>query len=77
LYSNGTMTDLGSFTPAALNDNGVMVGGEDVYSGGTAQNLNNLPQPGSAGGVTNVTAINDNGQIVATDIPQVFLLTPS
>jgi probable HAF family extracellular repeat protein len=77
LYSNGTITDLGSFTPAALNDNGVMVGGEDVYSGGTAQNLNNLLQPGSIGGVTNVTAINDNGQIVASEIPQVFLLTPS
>ena len=77
LDSNGTMTDLGSFTPAALNDNGVMVGGEDVYSSGTAQNLNNLLQPGSAGQITNVTAINDNGQIVATDIPQVFLLTPS
>ncbi len=54
-----------------------MVGGEDVYSSGTAQNLNNLIPAGSPYSVTNVTAINDTGQIVATDIPQVFLLTPS
>ncbi len=77
LYSNGTMTDLGSFTPAALNDNGVMVGGEDVYSGGTAQNLNNLiPAPVGGHWVTSVTAINDNGRIVGNGQSSVLLLTP-
>ena len=56
--SNGTMTDLGSnFTSAAVNDSGVIVGGQFVYNG-TLQNLNTLipqgaptrsnPPPGSA-----------------------------
>src|SRR6266446_251670 len=43
LYSNGTMTDLGAnFFPAAINDSGVIVGGNQIYSGGTLQNLSNL-----------------------------------
>src|SRR5215467_4205655 len=43
LWSNGTMTDLGSnFSPAAVDDSGAIVGGQFVYSNGTLQNLNNL-----------------------------------
>ena len=65
LYSNGTMTNLGSFIPAAINDNGVMVGGPYIDSGGTIQNLNTLIPAGSPT-IQDATAINDNGQIVAS-----------
>ena len=65
LYSNGTMTNLGSFNPAAINDNGVMVGGPYIDSGGTVQNLNTLIPAGSPT-IQDATAINDNGQIVAS-----------
>jgi probable HAF family extracellular repeat protein len=65
LYSNGTMTDLGSFIPAAINDNGVMVGGPYIDSGGTVQNLNTLIPAGSPT-IQDATAINNNGQIVAS-----------
>src|SRR6516164_5229926 len=65
LYSNGTMTDLGSFIPAAINDNGVMVGGPYIDSGGTVQNLNTLIPAGSPT-IQYATAINNNGQIVAS-----------
>ena len=65
LYSNGTITDLGSFTPAAINDHGVMVGGPYIDSGGTVQNLNTLIPAGSPK-IQDATAINDNGQIVAS-----------
>jgi probable HAF family extracellular repeat protein len=38
LWNNGTMTDLGnSFSPAAINDSGVIVGGQLVDSGGTCR----------------------------------------
>jgi probable HAF family extracellular repeat protein len=40
LWNNCTMTDLGTnFSPAAVNDSGVIVGGQLVCSGGTLQNL--------------------------------------
>jgi probable HAF family extracellular repeat protein len=66
LYSNGKMTDLGNnFFPAAINDNGVIVGGNQIYSGGTLQNLNNLIPAGSPYQINYATAINNNGQIVA------------
>jgi probable HAF family extracellular repeat protein len=65
LYSNGAITDLGSFLPASINDNGVMVGGDQIDSGGTVQNLNNLIPAGSGYQIQNATGINDNGQIVA------------
>ena len=64
LYSNGTITNLGSFLPAAINDSGVMVGGPSIDTGGTVQNLNTLIPAGS-GQIQDATAINDNGQIVA------------
>ena len=67
LYSNGTMTNLGSFTPAAINDNGVMVGGPYIDSGGTVQNLNTLTPAGSPQ-IIYANGINDNGQIVASAI---------
>jgi probable HAF family extracellular repeat protein len=66
LWSNGTMTDLGSnFSPAAVNDSGVIVGGQFVYSNGTLQNLNNLIPAGSPYQIQSATGINNNGQIVA------------
>jgi probable HAF family extracellular repeat protein len=65
-WSNGTMTDLGSsFSPAAVNDSGVIVGGQFVYSGGSLQNLNNLIPAGSPYRIQRATGINDKGQIVA------------
>jgi probable HAF family extracellular repeat protein len=83
LWSNGTMTDLGSnFAPAAVNDSGVIVGGQFVYSNGTLQNLNNLIPAGSGYQIQNATGINDNGQIVAnatdtaTNQTRALLLTP-
>jgi hypothetical protein len=47
LYSNGTITNLGSFLPAAINDNGVMADGPSIDSGGTVQDLNTLIPAGS------------------------------
>jgi probable HAF family extracellular repeat protein len=77
LWSNGKMTDLGlNFFPAAINDNGVIIGGDEIYSGGTLQNLNNLIPAGSGYQITAATAINDNGQILAQDGGQALLLTP-
>ena len=84
LWSNGTMTDLGSnFSPAAINDSGVIVGGQFVYSGGTLQNLNTLIPPGSPYQIQSATGINDNGQIIAnakdtaTGQTHALLLTPN
>jgi probable HAF family extracellular repeat protein len=84
LWSNGTMTDLGlNFFPAAVNDNDVIVGGNEIYSGGTLQNLNNLIPAGSPYQIQYATAINDNGQIAADAYDTVtyqthaLLLTPS
>jgi probable HAF family extracellular repeat protein len=84
LWSNGTMTDLGSnFSPASINDSGVIVGGAFVYSNGTLQNLNNLIPAGSPYQIESATGINDNGQIVAnatataTGQTHALLLNPS
>ena len=77
LYSNGTITNLGSFLAAAINDNGVMVGGPSIDTGGTVQNLNNLLPAGSPT-IQDATAINNNGQIVASATPGgAVLLNPS
>jgi hypothetical protein len=77
------MTDLGlNFFPAAINDNGVIVGGDQIYSGGTLQNLNNLIPVGSPYQIQYANAINDQGQIVAdaydtaTNQGHALLLTP-
>jgi probable HAF family extracellular repeat protein len=83
LWSNGTITNLGpNFYPAAVNDNGVVVGGPMISRGGTLQNLNNLIPPGSGFTLDNATAINDNGQIVvngynAQGQEHAFRLNPS
>jgi probable HAF family extracellular repeat protein len=84
LWQNGTMTDLGvSFFPAAINDNGVIVGDEFVYRNGTLQNLNNLIPAGTPYQIQYATAINNNGQIVAkaydtaTNQLHTLLLTPN
>jgi len=78
------MTDLGNnFSPAAVNDSGVIVGGQFVYSNGTLQNLNNLIPAGSPHQIESATGINDNGQIVAnatdtaTGQTHALLLNPS
>jgi probable HAF family extracellular repeat protein len=83
LWSNGTMTDLGnSFSPAAINDSGAIVGGQLVYSGGTLQNLNNLIPAGSPYQIQGASGINNNGQIVANAVEtatgknHALLLTP-
>lgn len=83
LYRNGTLTSLGSFTPAAINDNGVMVGGPSIDSGGTVQNLNTLIPAGSPYQIQDATGINNNGQIAANAIDtatgqnHALLLNPS
>lgn len=84
VYSNGTMTDLGNnFFPAAVNDNGVIVGGPMIYSSGTLQSLNNLIPAGSPYQIDSATGINNNGQIVAdaydtaTNQTHALELTPS
>jgi len=78
LWSNGTMTDLGlNFFPSAINDNGVIIGSDQIYSGGTLQNLNNLIPANSGYTITNAVAINDNGQILAQDGGIALLLTPN
>jgi probable HAF family extracellular repeat protein len=78
LWSNGKMTDLGlNFFPAAINDSGVIIGGDEIYSGGTLQNLNNLIPANSGYQITDAVAINDNGQILARDGGEALLLNPS
>ena len=72
------MTDLGlNFFPSAINDNGVILGGDQIYRGGTLQNLNNLIPAGSGFTIDNATAINDKGQIVAEAGGHTLLLTPT
>ena len=83
LWSNGQMTDLGNnFFAAAFNDNGVIVGNDMIYSGGTLQNLNNLKPAGSGYSIQNATGIYDKCQIVADAYNSIYqtrvlLLTPS
>ncbi len=77
LWSNGTMTDLGvSFFPAAINDNGEIVGDSAIYTSGTLQDLNTLIPAGSPQ-ITYANAINNNGQIVADAGSYALLLTPN
>ena len=47
LYSSGTITSLGTVLAAAINDNGVMVGGPSIDTRGTVQNLNTLIPAGA------------------------------
>jgi hypothetical protein len=78
------MTDLGlNFFPAAINDNGVIVGGNEIYSNGTLQGLDTLIPAGTPYQIQSADAVNDNGQIVAdaydtaTYQTHALLLTPS
>jgi hypothetical protein len=78
--SNGTITNPSNFWPNAINDNGVMVGGHSIDSGGTVQDLNSLVPAGDQ--ISYATAINDSGQIVAngsdaTAGQAALLLTPA
>ena len=76
-YSHGTITNLGSFLAASINDNGVMVGGSSIDNGGTVQDLNTLIPAGSGYQIQYATAINNTGQIVAnTTSSHALLLTP-
>jgi probable HAF family extracellular repeat protein len=84
IWSNGKMTDLGlNFFPAAINDNGVIVGGNEIYSNGTLQDLDTLIPAGTPYQIQSADAVNDNGQIVAdaydtaTYQTHALLLTPS
>lgn len=66
LWSNGTMTDLGlNLFAAAINDNDVIVGSNQIYSNGTRQDLDNLIPAGSPYQIMYANGINDNGQIAA------------
>ena len=72
------MTDLGlNFFPSAINDNGVIIGGDQISSGGTLRNLNNLIPANSGYQITSAVAINDKGQILAQDGGTALLLTPN
>jgi probable HAF family extracellular repeat protein len=84
LWSNGKMTDLGNnFFPAAINDDGVVVGGNLIYSAGTLHDLDTLIPAGSPYQIDYANGINDNGQIVAdaydtaTNQGHAILLTPN
>jgi hypothetical protein len=61
----------------------VVVGGNEVYSGGTLKDLNSLVPAGSPYQINYAVAINDSGQIVvnaydtATNQNHALLLTPS
>jgi probable HAF family extracellular repeat protein len=64
LYSNGTMTDIGNWTPSAINDAGQIVGTNSqnqavIYSAG---NLSQIPLTGYA--ASTATGINNSGQVV-------------
>jgi probable HAF family extracellular repeat protein len=83
IWQNGKMTDLGpNFFPSAVNDHGVIVGGNEIYNG-TLQNLQNLIPAGSPYQIQSANGINDNGQIIAsafdttTDQTHALLLTPT
>src|SRR5262249_48478262 len=70
-----------NFIAAAVNDSGVVVWSDLIYSGGTVQNLNNLIPAGSGYQIQYAKAINDKGQIVAdaytpTYQTHTLLLTP-
>jgi hypothetical protein len=54
-----------NYFPAAINDKVVIVGGNEIYSNGTLQDLNALIPAGSPYQIEYATAVNDNGQIVA------------
>jgi probable HAF family extracellular repeat protein len=84
LWINGKMTDLGlNFFPAAVNDNDVIVGGNEIYSGGTLRDLNTLIPAGTPYQIQYANGINNNGQIVAvaydttTFLRHTLVLTPN
>jgi probable HAF family extracellular repeat protein len=88
LWSNGTMTTLTTTTsaasptlyPAAMNDSGVIVGLDNIYSNGTLQDVTNVFPPYQ---IDYLIGINDNGQIIATAFDtavgqyHALLLTPN
>ena len=57
----------------------MIIGGPLIDTGGTVQNLNTLIPAGSGYQIQNATAINDNGQFVAsaTGSSGTVLLTPA
>jgi len=84
VWSNCTMADLGpNFSPVAINDSDVIIGGQLIDSGGTLLNLNTLIPAGSHCQIQSATGINDNGQIIAnandtaTGQTRARLLTPN
>jgi probable HAF family extracellular repeat protein len=98
LYSGGTMTDLGDLgglltnvTPAAINNQGQVVGTVSgytgpvrafLYSGGAIKDLNTLIDPSAGWTLFHANGINDRGQIVGSGQNKsfqthAFLLTPA
>ncbi len=88
VYSDGVVTNLWTGVANDINNKGQVVGSNGpgfargqalLYSGGTAYDLNNLVAAGLPPGVSlsDATAINDNGWIVAEGSDsQTYLLTP-
>jgi hypothetical protein len=60
-----------------VNDSGVVVWSDLMYSGGTVQNLNNLIPAGSGYQIRYAKGINDKGQIIAEAGDSTLLLTPN
>jgi len=82
------MTDIGTIYPEGLNNHGDVVGYSGsgssaavLYRAGAMENLNGLIDPASRWKLTDVQAINDEGQIVGFGIApsgrtEAFLLNP-
>jgi hypothetical protein len=72
------MTELGpNFFPAAINDNDVMVGGNEIYRNGTLHDLHILIPAGSPYQIQYANAINNNGQVVAGAQGHTLAQTPN